>query len=228
MKFQQLAVAALTVSLMVPVSANAARGGGGGGSGSSSSSVDFNEETHMMFMREEEKLARDVYTMLGATWPDQAVFSGISGSEQGHTDSVKNLIEGYGLTDPNTNDNVGAYTGEDYAGYFTEKYKLLVDKGSINELEALYVGAFIEELDMLDIVQCPQAIIDIQRSIRSTSDCGLNYTDEDQIQTVFGNLLDGSKSHLRAYVGRIENVIGDGNYVAQVLTQEEVNAILGR
>jgi hypothetical protein len=40
--------------------------------------------------------------------------------------------------------------------------------------------------------------------------------------------LEGSKNHLRAFVGNIESVIGEGNYVAQYLTQEEVDEILGR
>jgi len=41
-------------------------------------------------------------------------------------------------------------------------------------------------------------------------------------------LISGSESHLRAYVGQIEAVIGVGNYEAQYLTQAEVDAILGR
>jgi hypothetical protein len=45
---------------------------------------------------------------------------------------------------------------------------------------------------------------------------------------LYTHLVDGSKSHLRAYVKQIEAIIGTGNYVAQILSQEEVDAILGR
>jgi hypothetical protein len=44
----------------------------------------------------------------------------------------------------------------------------------------------------------------------------------------YDNLLEGSKSHLRAFVNSIELVIGEGNYVAQYLSQEDVDEILGR
>ena len=120
--------------------------------------LDYNERAHLFFMREEEKLARDVYQTLGAMYPDSAIFGNIDDSEQIHMTAVKAMIEKYGYEDPNTNDNVGAYTGEDYGWYFTEKYNLLVERASASELEALYVGAFIEELDMMDINQCPQVI----------------------------------------------------------------------
>ena len=43
-----------------------------------------------------------------------------------------------------------------------------------------------------------------------------------------GGVLEGSMNHLRAFVLNIEKQIGEGNYKAQVLSQEEVDAILGR
>jgi len=59
-------------------------------------------------------------------------------------------------------------------------------------------------------------------------ECGLTYTDEAALQIMYTHLVEGSKDHLRAYVKNIEEIIGAGNYVAQVLTQAEVDAILGR
>jgi hypothetical protein len=97
----------------------------------------------------------------------------------------------------------------------------------VSLLEALYVGAFIEELDMLDITGCP-AIIEETSAVIGEGQCGLTYTDEAALKTMYTHLIDGSKSHLRSYVKNIEAIIGTGNYVAQVLTQEEVDAILGR
>ena len=190
--------------------------------------VDFNEETHMVFMREEEKLARDVYITLGDLYPGAIVFSNIDAAEQQHTTTVKNKLAKYNIDDPSTNDEVGAFTGEDYGWYFTEKYEALVGRGELGELDALYVGAFIEELDMLDIVQCPKVIVDTQKKIKDSSDCGLNYTNNSDLQSMLESLLEGSRNHLRSYVGNIEAVEGECAYEAQVLTQLEVDTILGR
>jgi hypothetical protein len=194
----------------------------------SSTTLDANEVIHLVFMREEEKLARDVYTTLGGLYPDATIFGNIDDSEQTHTTKVRETLESYGVEDPNTNDNIGMFTGEEYGWYFTEKYNYLVDKAAASELDALYVGAFIEELDMLDIIQCPKVVVETDNGIDDVSECGQVYTDNPDVAKVYENLLEGSKDHLRAYVGNIEAVTGKGSYTAQVLTQEEVDAILGR
>jgi len=190
--------------------------------------LDYKEQTHLEFMREEEKLARDVYVTLGAMYPAHAIFGKIDDSEQKHTDAVKAMIEKYGMEDPNTNDNVGVFTGKDYGWYFTEKFHLLVERASISELEALYVGAFIEELDMMDINQCPKVIVETDNGINGAGECGKIYTDNADVGNLYASLLDGSDSHLKGYVRNIEAYIGKGNYQAQVLSQEEVDKILGR
>jgi hypothetical protein len=190
--------------------------------------LDFNEATHLAFMREEEKLARDVYTKLGMLYPDSIVFGNIDDSEQRHTDAVKGVMEQHGLEDPNTNDNLGVFTGDVYGEYFTEKYNYLIDKASASELDALYIGAFIEELDMMDIGRCPQEIVQQDNGIDNADQCGLVYTDELDIINLYKSLLNGSESHLRGYVRAIEAIVGKGTYSAQVLSQEEVDAILGR
>ena len=195
------------------------------------SRLDAAESSHLIFMREEEKLARDVYMTLSTMWPDARVFVNIGeGSEQTHTDMVRDKLADFDIADPNpqTNDlpsSIGYFTGEDYGLYFIEKYQLLVNRGSQSELDALYVGAFIEELDMHDIVECPTVIVETDNGI---NDCGMHYTDEQALVNAYTALLDGSKNHLRAFVGRIENIIGEGNYVAQVIDQQLVNEILGR
>lgn len=195
-----------------------------------SAGLDATEASHLTFMREEEKLARDVYLTLADLYPDQQVFSRIATrSEQTHTDTMRDKLDQFNLPDPNPDTNnlpssLGVFTGDEWGWYFMEKYALLTSRGKISELDALYVGAFIEELDMKDIAVCPQIMIDRGFS----SPCGLAYTDERSLQTAYSALISGSESHLRAYVGQIEAVIGVGNYVAQYLTQAEVDAILGR
>jgi hypothetical protein len=197
-------------------------------SGGDTATLDFNEKTHLIFMCEEEKLARDVYITLGTRYPDSAIFGRIDDSEERHKCAVTDMLEKYEIPNPSTNDNVGVFTGEDYGWYFTEKYNALVAKGSISALDALYVGAFIEELDMLDINQCPKVIVETDNGINDVSECGKVYTDNADIVRLYGSLLEGSESHLRAYVSNIEKQIGKGNYVAQVLTQAQVDTILGR
>jgi hypothetical protein len=174
-----------------------------------------------------------VYLTLASLYPDASTFSTIGmESEQTHTDTVRDMLAKYGIPDPNPDannlpDSIGVFTGADYGWYFTEKYLALVDRGTPSLLDALYVGAFIEELDMLDIVGCPKVIVETDNGIEE-GQCGLLYTDEPALQTMYTHLVDGSKDHLRAYVKNIETIIGAGNYVAQVLTQAEVDAILGR
>ena len=192
------------------------------------SALDFNEQTHLEFMCEEEKLARDVYITLGVKYPASRIFGMIDDSEERHKCAVADVLEKYGIANPSTNDNVGVFTGEAYGWYFIEKYTLLVERGSASELDALYVGAFIEELDMLDINQCPKVIVDTDNGIDDVSECGKVYTSKPDIQRLYESLLEGSENHLQAYVSNIEKQIGVGNYQAQVLTQEEVDAILGR
>ena len=191
------------------------------------------EAAGLIFMREEEKLARDVYLTLGEMYPNEAVFNTIGdNSEQTHTDTVRDALFDYNIDDPNPTandlpDSIGVFTGEDYGWYFTEKFTALVDWGSQSVLDALYVGAFIEELDMIDIIKCPKVIVETDNGI-GEDECGLLYTDENQLQTMYTHLVEGSENHLRAYVRNIEALIAPDTYVAQILTQEEVDAILGR
>ena len=196
----------------------------------SSATLDSVEASHLTFMREEEKLARDVYLTLAEQYPNQQVFSRIATrSEQTHTDTMRDKLDQFNLPDPNPETNslptsLGIFTGAEWGWYFREKFDALTKQGLKSELDALYVGAFIEELDMKDIAVCPQIMID--RGYPSP--CGLQYTDESALQTAYTALISGSENHLRAYVGQIEAVIGVGNYEAQYLTQSEVDTILGR
>jgi hypothetical protein len=190
--------------------------------------VDFNESSHLIFMREEEKLARDVYITLGIKYPQLAVFGNISKSEETHTCAVCDKLTRYGIEDPVVNDNVGVFSGEEFGGYFSEKYQQLVEMGSGDELAALFVGALIEELDMQDINYCPEAIVKADNGINDSNSCGKVYTDNDDILRLYEALLEGSKDHLRAYVNNIEQRLGYNSYKAQILSQEEVDEILGR
>jgi len=142
---------------------------------------------------------------------------------------MRDNLDQFNLSAPNPDTNklpesLGVYTGQEWSWYFTEKYNALTETGSESELAALFVGALVEELDMHDIADCTQVMVDA----RYRDPCGLRYTDERALINAYRSLIDGSENHLRLFAGQIEAVIGVGNYAAQYLTQEEVDAILRR
>ena len=243
--FNLTSIILISFSLFFSSAASAAKGGnqpdqGDRGNNSSAADdqsdsevttiLDSNEASHLIFMREEEKLARDVYLSFADMYPEQRVFAQIATeSEQTHTDVMRDKLTQYNISDPNPDTNnlpesIGIFKGEEWGLYFTEKFEVLTKMGAVNEMEALYAGAFIEELDMHDIAECPAVMVDAGYD----DPCGLHYTDESGLINAYRSLIDGSESHLRAYVGQIEAVIGVGNYEAQYLSQDEVDAILSR
>ncbi|HET8710653.1 MAG TPA: DUF2202 domain-containing protein [Spongiibacteraceae bacterium] len=160
------------------------------------------ETTDLLFMREEEKLARDTYLVLFEKWK-LPVFSNIASSEQSHMDAILKLLEKYRLNDPAKSTAIGEFTNEKLQAL----YNMLIDAGEASRLEALKVGGIIEESDMRDIMAS------IERSQHA------------DIDAVFENLICGSRNHLRAFAQNIVSTTGQA-YVAQVLTQPEVDAII--
>ncbi|MBW1781627.1 MAG: DUF2202 domain-containing protein [Deltaproteobacteria bacterium] len=152
-------------------------------------------------MREEEKLARDVYHTLYEKW-GLRIFYNIALSEQQHMTAVKLLLDKYGLPDPITDSTVGVFTSEEMDALYTS----LVAKGNASLVDALYVGAAIEDLDLFDLYEF------------------LTETDNADIRTVYQNLAKGSRNHLRAFVYQLS--INGATYSAQYLTQEQVDNIL--
>ncbi len=136
----------------------------------------------LMYMREEEKLAHDVYTLLHERW-GYAVFVNIANSEQTHTDAIYELINRYGLTDPVGGNTIGQFTDPS----LKELNDALVESGSTSLIDALMVGAAIEEIDMIDIN---------------------HYIDQidgnDDIVLVYEKLIQGSRNHLRAFVSSLQ------------------------
>ncbi len=159
------------------------------------------ESTVLSYMREEEKLAHDVYLNMFSLW-GAVTFSSISESEQQHTDTMKKMIDKYNLADPAL-PSIGLFTNADLQG----KYDQLMIKGSQSFVDGLYVGATIEEIDMIDI----QHAIDVTTHL--------------DIINAYQNLLEGSKSHLRAYV---KGLAFQGiTYTPQFISQELYDAIIG-
>ncbi|TNE55161.1 MAG: DUF2202 domain-containing protein [Bacteroidetes bacterium] len=163
--------------------------------------LDATERDNLLFMREEEKLARDVYLKLNETWNRQ-VFDNISQSEATHMCAVLNLLNRYNVPDPVGDNGVGVFTNQDLQNLYTT----LLAQGSNSLLEALAVGAAIEEIDILDL------------------QTALGETDNQDITYVFENLMAASRNHLRAFVQNYEQQ--GVTYVPQYLTQAEYDAII--
>ena len=140
----------------------------------------------LSFMREEEKLARDVYLVLYDLW-GLPLFQNIASSEQQHTDAVKGLLDLYGATDPVTDDTIGVFADD----HLQDLYDQLVTKGNISLVDALEVGTAIEEIDILDLQEF------------------LAETDNPNIIIVYTNLLRGSYNHLSAFVSLYEGQTGE-------------------
>ena len=155
----------------------------------------------LIFMREEEKVARDVYITLYGTWR-HAVFNNISKSEQQHMDTIKKKLDKYGLPDP-AQSAVGAFTDP----ALQKLYMDLVALGSKSLIDALKVGCIIEDVD----------IHDLQNAISTATHTDLDF--------IYQNLMEGSYNHMRAFVGAL-NAQG-GSYTPQYISQELYNEILG-
>lgn len=158
------------------------------------------ERDDIYYMREEEKVARDIYLTLFDEWGLQ-VHDNISNSEQSHMDAMLSLIEVYELDDPAT-DTVGEFTNPE----LQELYDTLVDWGTESKLDSLKVGCRVEETDIRDIEDC------------------IDRTGEATIETVYENLLKGSRNHLRAFYRVLTRRGGD--YEPVIISQEMFDDIV--
>jgi hypothetical protein len=159
------------------------------------------ELTSLSFMRDEEKLARDVYITLYNKWGVN-IFTNISSSEQTHMESVLLLLNKYSLTDPVGSNAVGVFSNSILQNLYTQ----LVAQGNISILDAYKVGATIEDLDIFDL---KNALLNI---------------DNQDIQLVYDNLTKGSRNHMRSFYKSILNI--GGTYTPQYITQAEFDAII--
>jgi hypothetical protein len=153
-------------------------------------------------MREEEKLARDVYLTLYEQW-GMPIFENIARSEATHMEAIKSLLDRYGLPDPVEGKAVGEFADQ----MLQELYDQLVEQGRQSLSDALRVGAAIEEIDIIDLAQY------------------IAQTDRADIQRVYENLTKGSRNHLRSFVGNLERRTGE-TYEPQYLDQAAYDAIV--
>lgn len=165
-----------------------------------SSTLSEAEVADILFMREEEKLAHDVYVTLGDVWGSQ-IFTNIARAETMHMDSVLTLIETYGLIDP---------VGDNAVGVFVEPtlqamYDDLVTTGSESLAAAMSVGALIEEVDIEDLLS------------------SIDETTAPDVALVWERLLSGSQNHLRAFTSQLGSLGVD--YEPSILDDEAFDDI---
>lgn len=139
------------------------------------------EAKWLTFMREEEKLARDVYQQLGEKY-NLNVFRNVSRSEDQHANAVATLLSRYGIKDPAQDNPAGVYSDASLNALYSE----LIAKGSVSIKDALEVGVLIEKTD----------IADLESAIKETSKL--------DIKRVYTNLLNGSFNHLEAFETSVE------------------------
>ncbi len=133
------------------------------------------EAADLQYMREEEKVARDVYTLMYNKW-GVTIFKNISASEQQHMDAIKTLLTRYNVADP-AEPAVGQFTNPDLQAM----YNALIDQGNQSVTEALKVGVIIEEKDIDDLQ------LRLGRATKA------------DIKQVYTNLMNGSYNHLAAF-----------------------------
>ena len=163
------------------------------------SPLEQKDKEALLFMLEEEKLARDTYTYIDNLWSINQ-FANIKKSEQNHINAISTL-----LTKSNVEHTVlpaGVFANQDLQNLYNQ----FVIDGAISVSKALQIGATIEDLD----------IVDLEKYKKNTTNSA--------IINVYNNLLCGSRNHIRSFVKAIINN-GD-SYTPQYLTQTKYNSII--
>lgn len=164
--------------------------------------LSIEEQAGLLRMREEEKLARDVYTALGKKFP-QPIFFNIAQSENTHMEQMRMLLERYQIEDPVKDKKEGEFESKE----MQDLYKSLVERGTVSIQEAYKVGALVEEMDIVDI-----------RKLMSG-------TQKQEIRTVYEALARGSHNHLRSFVRQLR--VMRVEYAPQYVSKEELQEIIG-
>lgn len=159
------------------------------------------ENADLVTLREEEKLAHDVYLSLNSQYA-QPIFNNIANSEQTHTEAVLTLLDRYSIADPAANNGAGVFNNNEFQQLYTD----LVNHGNSSLLSALIVGATVEDLDIRDI-----------ETMKS-------HTNKDDLMLVYNALQKGSRNHLRSFVKQI-NAAG-GSYSPQYISEADYAAII--
>ena len=124
----------------------------------------------LQYMVAEEKLAHDVYTVLGNTF-DVPTFDNIASAEARHQSRVRALLTTYGISDPTVGDAVGEFDDADLQAL----YDRLVTEGKASITAAANAGITVEKTDIADLDEAlasnpPADIARVLQALRSGSE----------------------------------------------------------
>jgi len=159
------------------------------------------EKEGILLMREEEKLAHDVYSFFVEKY-NIPIFRNIKQSEVMHQKSMIWLMEKYDIKDPSFEEQ-GKFNNKE----LQKLYDRLTVQGN-TLIEALKIGAYIEELDIFDLKKL------------------MKKTDNEDILRVYSRLLWGSENHFRAFTRNLSN--RGVEYEPEFLTKEEMETMLNK
>ncbi|MDA8382048.1 MAG: DUF2202 domain-containing protein [Betaproteobacteria bacterium] len=158
------------------------------------------ERDDLLTMREEEKVARDVYLRLFDRWGLRP-FENIGASEQGHMDAILVLLDHHGVPDPAQGLGVGRFRSPEMQAL----HDRLVQEGLQAQGTAVRTGLVIEELDIADL--------------RAAA----GRTRRPEILAVYAELERGSRNHLRAFYRWMRRL--GIQYAPTHLTEREFHSI---
>jgi hypothetical protein len=158
------------------------------------------DKNGLLLMRDEEKMAFDVYSFLDEKW-DHQVFKNIKQSEARHGEFVKSQLEKYDIKDPYI-EIAGKYVNAD----IQKLYQELISRGSNSIKDAFTVGAIIEDRDIYDL------------------DKLLSGTKNDDLHEMYQTLIRGSRNHMRAFSRQL--ALLDHSYTPAFITKDMYETII--
>lgn len=143
---------------------------GGGKTVTTSTTLSADQLDTLVFIYQEEKVARDTYITLGNMYSNQNVFATIQDSEQTHIDKAQGLCETYGADISNIDEtNVGDFV----VPVLQELYDTLIAQGTQSELSALMVGEYVELTDIDDLehaeIGMPSDVVNVYENLKAGS-----------------------------------------------------------
>lgn len=159
------------------------------------------ELARILFIREEEKLAYDVYKTMFDKY-GVTVFQNVPNSELSHMESMLTIIKKYDLIDPIDINPRGIFKNTTLQALYNQ----LIEKGNISLLSAYQVGALIEELDISDL------------------NSSLAVTNNQDVRLVYDFLNKGSRNHLRSFFKNIKML--NDTYIPIYISQSEFDSIV--
>jgi len=158
------------------------------------------EKDDLTVLREEEKLARDVYLYSYDKY-GTSIFNNIASSEQKHMDKILTLLVKYNLPDIASTQR-GVFNNT----MLQTLYNDLTTQADISLVEAFTVGAIVEDLDIKDIEDF------------------IGRTSVPDILDAYDKLSCGSRNHMRSYT---KELTANGvTYTPQSISPADYAAIL--